>query len=164
MTRLLTICFAMSLLTMTSNASTLTGIVRDGVTSAPLAGAVVRIVQTGDSTLTTGSGTYLFPSVPDGVYTLLVGKASYQPALLVNVAVGNCCIGVRGNVDCSAGDIIDIADLTLLVDHLFLTNPPLCCAEEGNVDASPGGQIDIADLTSLVSYLFITGELPAACQ
>ncbi len=64
-----------------------------------------------------------------------------------------CCIGIRGNVDHDLAESVDIADLTTLVDHLFITFAPIDCPNEGNVDAIGG--IDIADLTMLVDHLFI---------
>jgi|CXWL01.1.fsa_nt_gi hypothetical protein len=64
-----------------------------------------------------------------------------------------CCIGIRGNVDHDLAESVDIADLTTLVDHLFITFAPIDCPNEGNVDATGG--IDIADLTMLVDHLFI---------
>lgn len=73
-----------------------------------------------------------------------------------------CCIRpMSGNVDYDALDQIDIADLTFLVDHLFINNPPLPCPDEANVDGSP--QIDIADLTTLVDYLFGSEQPPTDC-
>lgn len=65
-----------------------------------------------------------------------------------------CCIGTRGNVDHDIAESVDIADLTTLVDHLFITFAPIDCPNEGNVDSAGG--IDIADLTMLVDHLFIT--------
>lgn len=160
---LLTLCL-FSLTAAAASGATLTGVVRDAGTSAPLAGALVKVLQTGDSTFTNGIGAYSFPSISNGTYTLLVGKSNYQPAILINVVVGICCVGLRGNVDCTPTDVVDIADLTTLVDHLFLTNSPLCCPAEGNVDGTPNGQVDIADLLYLVDYLFISNVPPPACQ
>ena len=65
-----------------------------------------------------------------------------------------CCAGTVGNVDCDPVESVDIGDLTVLVDHLFITFTPLCCPDEGNVDLAPG--VDIGDLTTLVDHLFIS--------
>lgn len=73
-----------------------------------------------------------------------------------------CCLGTTGNVDCDPAQQIDIADLTLLVDHLFISNPSLCCAIEGNIDGN--GNVDIADLTYLVDHLFINLPALPVCQ
>ncbi|MCP4685745.1 MAG: hypothetical protein GY867_09915 [bacterium] len=70
-----------------------------------------------------------------------------------------CCIGGRGNVllepDCSLSDqTVDIVDLQLLVDHMFLTFAPLCCEEEADVDAS--GEVDITDTQVMIDHQFLT--------
>lgn len=74
---------------------------------------------------------------------------------------GNCCAGLRGNVDCSANGTVDISDLTTMVDHLFLSNTPLCCVQEANVEVN--ATVDIADLTFLVDYLFISNPPMSSC-
>lgn len=73
--------------------------------------------------------------------------------------LNDCCIGQTGNADCTGN--VDIADLTYLVDHLFISNLPLCCAGEANIDAV--GNIDIADLTYLVDHLFISNAPLPSC-
>lgn len=65
----------------------------------------------------------------------------------------------RGNVD--GVDGINVADLTYLVDYLFLAGPPPPCEEEGNVDGDGG--INVADVTYLVDYLFRGGPAPPPC-
>lgn len=77
-------------------------------------------------------------------------------------ACGPCCIGTVGNVDGSVDQGVDIGDLTVLVDHLFISFMPLLCADEGNVDGSAG--VDIGDLTVLVDHLFISFTPLGNCQ
>jgi len=69
-------------------------------------------------------------------------------------AAGPCCVGSRGNVDCSWDDVTDITDLQVLVDHLFLSLKPLCCPEESEFNDS--GLIDITDVQLLIDHLFLT--------
>ena len=38
---------------------------------------------------------------------------------------GGCCLGVRGDVNCS-GSEPDISDITRLIDYLYLSHSPLC--------------------------------------
>ncbi len=59
---------------------------------------------------------------------------------------------------------VDIADLTFLIDHLFINFPLLACREEGNIDGDPNGDVDIADLTFLIDHLFINFPPTADCQ
>jgi len=75
-----------------------------------------------------------------------------------------CCVGVTGNVDCDPGSVVDIADLTTLIDHLFIGLQPLCCREQGNVDGDIGAVVDIADLTFLIDHLFISLVATSACR
>lgn len=70
-----------------------------------------------------------------------------------------CCKGTTGNVDGDIADICDIADLTYLIDYLFINFPPLDCPAEANIDGDSAGDVDIADLTALIDFLFINGHL-----
>ena len=75
---------------------------------------------------------------------------------------GDCCDGMRGNIDGDELDQVSITDLTVLIDWLFGGSEPPYCAWEANVDAS-NESIDISDLTYLISYLFAGGPPPSAC-
>ncbi len=99
------------------------------------------------------------PATPTGGLDRLKGNAAaacawYQTNLRPTCTVCGCCVGVRGNVDGDGGESVDIADLTVLVDHLFISFTPLICETEGDmvIDAS----VDIGDLTFLVDHLFIS--------
>jgi len=59
---------------------------------------------------------------------------------------------ICGDVDFSGG-LPDIADLTFLIDHLFINFPPLVTTLSGNIDGVGG--VDISDLTLLIDHLFI---------
>lgn len=83
---------------------------------------------------------------------------------LTGVAIqGSCCAGVTGNVDCDPSEGTDIADLSALIDYLYITFTPLCCDKEANTDGSPDGNIDIADLSSLIDYLYISFTPTSGC-
>lgn len=72
-----------------------------------------------------------------------------------------CCIGTVGNVDCDGAQNVDIGDLTVLVDNLFVSFAPLCCSDEADLDHN--GSIDIGDLTLLVDNLFVSFTPLAGC-
>jgi len=75
-----------------------------------------------------------------------------------------CCIGISGNIDADPEDFIDLADLTLLIDYLFISfNIPECMAE-ANVDGDHESVVDLGDLTALIDYLFISFTPPAMCR
>jgi len=67
-----------------------------------------------------------------------------------------CCVGTTGNVDCDPQNGVDISDLTVLIDNLYITFTPLCCEEKANVDGSSDGKVDISDLTALIDNLYIS--------
>jgi hypothetical protein len=70
-----------------------------------------------------------------------------------------CCIGTTGNVDGDPYDIVDISDISVLIDYLFAGGSISDCSEESDADRS--GTVDISDLTVLADYLFGSGSLPA---
>lgn len=107
----------------------------------------------------TGSWTNITTSINTATNTI-EGAASTFGVIGIG---GVCCSSPTGNVDCDAGNVIDIADLTLLVSYLFISQEPLCCSKEANIDGSVNGFIDIGDLTRLVDYLFISAIAPAGC-
>lgn len=74
----------------------------------------------------------------------------------VQVTSSGCCIGMRGNVDCSDGDGVDIGDLTDMINYLFIDFHTLCCVDEADLTVPPDGVVDIGDLNQLINYLFIT--------
>jgi hypothetical protein len=76
-----------------------------------------------------------------------------------------CCVGLTGDVDCSGhpGDEEpDISDITRLIDYLYISHNPLCCAEEADVDVS-GGEPDISDITYLIDHLYLSHKALPAC-
>ncbi|MCP4685402.1 MAG: hypothetical protein GY867_08130 [bacterium] len=83
-------------------------------------------------------------------------------------AVVHCCADASvGDVNCSS--VIDITDLQVMIDHLFLTLSLLCCAEEGNVNY-PGSGLegesditDIVDLQLMIDSQFLTLEPMPPC-
>jgi hypothetical protein len=76
------------------------------------------------------------------------------------------CTGTTGNVDCDPDELIDIGDLTRLIDYLYIPpNTPLECVGEGNIDGDPDHIVDVGDLTRLIAYLYIPpNPLPADCS
>jgi len=81
----------------------------------------------------------------------------------VSVAGGSCCSDpTRGNLDGSSDSLVGMGDLTVLIDHLFITLTPLSCPEAGNLDLSADNLVGMGDLTVLIDNLFITlNPLPA---
>ncbi len=103
---------------------------------------------------------YLNVDALDGIVGLSDGtpmRLDYQASdfsAYDSCAAQPCCIGLRGNVDCSWDNITDITDLQVLIDHLFLSLAPLCCPDEAEFDDT--GLVDITDVQVLVDNLFLT--------
>ncbi|MDZ4722446.1 MAG: fibronectin type III domain-containing protein, partial [candidate division Zixibacteria bacterium] len=74
---------------------------------------------------------------------------------------GATCTGSTGNLNCDQDNVVDVADLVLLIDYLFMTLTPPCCLGEADINAS-GGAPDINDITILINFLFNPGtyQLP----
>ncbi|MDZ4722617.1 MAG: hypothetical protein SGI97_01730 [candidate division Zixibacteria bacterium] len=81
-----------------------------------------------------------------------------------NFGPASCCINLTGNTDGSLDDLVDISDLTALIDHLFIALTPLACDPEGNTDGSIDGLVDISDLTNMIDHLFISLAPTATCM
>jgi len=72
-----------------------------------------------------------------------------------------CCLGMRGNIDYSASDDPDIADLVYLVDYMFGGGPMPPCFEEA--DLTGDETIDVSDLIYVVDFMFAGGLAPGEC-
>jgi hypothetical protein len=81
----------------------------------------------------------------------------------VLVSAGACCTGPsRGNLDDSPDNLVTMGDLTVLIDHLFISLSPLSCPAAGNVDLSADNLVTMGDLTVMIDNLFISlNPLPA---
>ncbi len=73
----------------------------------------------------------------------------------------SCCVGIRGNVDLSSDEGVDISDLVMLVGFVFTNGTEPYCSIESDVTAD--GEVDISDLVSLVDFIFTNGPPPPAC-
>jgi len=73
----------------------------------------------------------------------------------------NCCVGIRGNIDGSVDNIIDIEDLVYLVDYQFRFGAEPPCMDEADLEVD--GVIDVSDLVFLVDYQFRSGAEPPPC-
>ncbi|MDD3731630.1 MAG: hypothetical protein PHU88_04565, partial [candidate division Zixibacteria bacterium] len=66
--------------------------------------------------------------------------------------------------DCDENDIVDISDITRLIDYLYLSHAELCCLEEANTSGDEEKIIDISDITALISHLYIDHNQLPPCQ
>ncbi|MCP4684782.1 MAG: hypothetical protein GY867_04965, partial [bacterium] len=64
-----------------------------------------------------------------------------------------CCLPPTVG-DCDQSGVIDITDVSVLIDNQFLTLTPLACEVEGDLDLS--GVVDITDVSVLIDNQFLT--------
>lgn len=86
-----------------------------------------------------------------------------------NFTGGGCCLSLSadsrtGNVDADAGKGVDIADLSALIDFLYISFTPPQCMQSANIDGDSQGGVDISDLSALIDFLYISFTAPAVCQ
>jgi len=90
----------------------------------------------------------------------------YEPALVSGSVTLNdqiCCVGDRGNVNCSEDEEPDISDITRLIDYLYLSHDELCCEDEADANGSGDETPDISDITALIDYLYLSHSPLAPC-
>ncbi len=73
----------------------------------------------------------------------------------------SCCVGSTANIDNDQNDIVDISDLTFLIDYFFRQGVEPVCFEE--TDVTLDGKLDISDLTYIIAYFFQAGPAPPLC-
>lgn len=136
---------------------------------APLAGALVMLDGI-DTVFTDSLGQYRIGINWPGDHQLHFRAYAHADSIVQVVTLPNeqLAIDLQMRFVCTylPGDLtddarVDIADLTTLIDYLFVSNtvPPNPLA--ANVDGSASGLIDISDVTALVAYLFLSGPSPA---
>lgn len=86
-----------------------------------------------------------------------------------NVTVFASCCGIytgglTGNIDCDNDGNRNLADITRLIDHVYISKLALCCESVGNVDGSSDGNVNLADITRLIDHVYISKAETASCQ
>jgi len=113
------------------------------------------------------SGTVSQVAVGSGVYG--VNRADHGFWNVLNaLSVTPCCGlytgGLTGNTNCDPEGRRDILDITVLIDHVYISQRDLCCPANGNLDPSNGEMINLADITRLIDFVYISHAETAPCQ
>lgn len=74
-----------------------------------------------------------------------------------------CCVGLTGNIDCDPEGKANLADVTMLIDKVYITKPELCCEAAGNTDGDPEGKINLADISRLIDHIYVSKADTAPC-
>lgn len=102
----------------------------------------------------------------DVVANIICGTTtSLSPFVLAESCCGSFSSdGRTGNVDGDPGKGVDIADLSALIDYLYISFAPPPCMLSANVDGDSAGGVDISDLSALIDYLYISFTPSAVCK
>jgi hypothetical protein len=75
--------------------------------------------------------------------------------------------GYTGNTNCDTEGKRNLADITRLIDRVYVDPPPdgpeLCCEPNGNTNGDPEGIINLTDITRLVDHVYVSHEETATC-
>lgn len=135
---------------------------RAGPDISPLAsgnGVIAQIWMTGlkpgvmrvsDGFLPPGGPFVMFPYTGDFQGKMYTPRFVSSPIQVVSGSGFSC-----GNIDGSSDGVVDLGDLTALIDYLFITMDIPAGIAMANVDGSENGVVDLGDLTVLISHLFI---------
>ena len=72
--------------------------------------------------------------------------------------------GYTGNTNFDYDGSITLGDITMLVNHVFVSKKPLYCHPAGNVNGDPEGNVTLSDITRLVDRVYISKGPTALCQ
>lgn len=72
--------------------------------------------------------------------------------------------GYTGNLNMSEGGKRTLADLTKMIDHVYISKAPLLCPSNANTDGDPEGKINLADITRFIDMIYISKQNTAPCQ
>ena len=83
------------------------------------------------------------------------------------IVASNCCGlytgGFTGNTDCDTEGKMNLADVTRLIDRIYLSKAPLCCEANGNTDGDIDAKMTLADITVLIDHIYLSKQPTAAC-
>lgn len=82
------------------------------------------------------------------------------------IIVPSCCIRGVGNVDGSFENEPTIADISAMINMLYITGEQVSCLTEADINQSGGcfptrADITLGDIAALIDYLFINGPAVA---
>ncbi len=128
----------------------------------PGSGPVISLYFTVPYGPTTGSNPISLESYGSYSPQFKSGGYSYNPSAFPGLIRMGCCLGQVGDVNGVDGDEPTLADITMLIDHLFISGIALPCVTEADANQSGGltpvlNDISLGDVFVLIDYLFISG-------
>jgi hypothetical protein len=72
--------------------------------------------------------------------------------------------GESGNIDFDIDGKINLADITRLIDNVYLSKEELSCLANGNIDGDENSDINLADITRLIDRVYVSHQPNSNCQ
>ncbi len=95
-----------------------------------------------------------------------IGNVS--PPVVKIVAPANCCglytAGFTGNTTGDTEGKRNLADITKIIDRIYISKRELWCELSANTDGDQTVSLNLADITTLIDHIFVTKEEIAPCQ
>lgn len=91
---------------------------------------------------------------------------SMQAVVTMTLPAGCCGVftgGFAGNTNCDADGKRNLADITKLIDRVYISKADLCCEENGNINGDLEGKLNLADITKLIDHVYISKQETEAC-
>lgn len=95
-------------------------------------------------------------------YLLLAVDQSgeFSPPVIVHGAPADCCGlytgGFPGNTTGGIDGKRNLADITLLIDRIYLSKNLLWCEPDGNINGDVEQKLNLADITRMIDHVYLT--------
>lgn len=83
---------------------------------------------------------------------------------VVEFGAPSCCLGAVGNVNGDPNDLVNLSDLTYLVNMLFVWFHEFPCKLEADLSLNSDCTVSLTDLTMLTNHLFVTFQPLPPCR
>jgi hypothetical protein len=117
-----------------------------------------------------GTGTFDWTPLPDDTgehhVTFVASDTEFADSELVVITIedaSTCCQGYTGNTNCDPEEKHNLADITCLIDRVYVSMEPLCCEPAGNTNGDVQGKLNLADITALIDHVYISHQQTAPC-
>lgn len=71
--------------------------------------------------------------------------------------------GLTGNTNCDSEGKRNLADITKLIDRVYISKANLCCEKNGNINGDLEGKLNLADITKLIDHVYISKSETEPC-
>ncbi len=79
-----------------------------------------------------------------------------------NLSPPGCCGVAVGNTDCDEEGKRNLADISRLIDRVYITKQFLCCSSSGDLNCDDN--LNLADITELIDCVYISKECNFNCN